>query len=188
MSLRKATSELLQLGRVTLRLLSLGGLFLALFTFPGTIAKGAGEWLPENDRIEVNLSGIFQDVHGNSVSFDQFGNDVLMLNFWATWCGPCLIEMPSMASLSQEFEKKGLRVVAISDEDEATVSHFVGQNPYPFTFLIDREGKLSERLRVWALPLTIILDRNGKLTYFHQGAQIWDTPDMKRRLAQLVKE
>ena len=188
MSLRDATSELLPPARVAVRLLSLGGLFLALFTLPGKIARGAGEWLPENDRIEVNLSGTFHDVEGNSVDFEEFRNDVLMLNFWATWCGPCLIEMPSMASLYEEFENKGLRVVAISSEDEATISHFVDQNPYPFTFLIDREGKLSERLRVWALPLTIILDRNGKLTYFHQGAQIWDTPDMRKQLGQLIKE
>ena len=93
-----------------------------------------------------------------------------------------------MASLYEDFGSKGLHVVAVSNEDSETVRHFVDQNPYPFTFLIDSEGRLSERLRVWALPLTIILDRNGKLTYFHQGAQIWDTPDMKRRLGQLVRE
>jgi peroxiredoxin len=154
----------------------------------GTSATAAGEWLPENDRIEVNLSGTFKDVEGNSVDLEDFRNDVLMLNFWATWCGPCLIEMPSMASLSEEFSGKGLRIVAVSDEDEATISRFVDQNPYPFTFLIDREGRLSQKLKVWALPLTIILDRNGKLTYFHQGAQLWDTPEMKRRLGKLVKE
>jgi thiol-disulfide isomerase/thioredoxin len=148
----------------------------------------AGEWLPENDRIEVNLAGTFQDVEGNSVNLDEFRDEVLMLNFWATWCGPCLVEMPSMASLYEGLGDKGLRVVAVSDEDAATVRYFVDQNPYPFTFLIDREGKLSERLRVWALPLTIILDRSRKLTYFHQGAQNWDTPEMKRRLRQLVKE
>jgi len=151
-------------------------------------SMAAGEWLPEHERIEVNLSGTFQDVRGNSVQFDDFRNQVLMLNFWATWCGPCLIEMPSMAALHEEFEGQGLHVVAVTNEDEETVRRFLEQNPYPFTFLIDQEGRLSERLRVWALPLTIILDRNGKLTYFHQGAQLWDTPDMKREVRQLVRE
>jgi peroxiredoxin len=148
----------------------------------------AGEWLPENERIDVNLAGTFYDVRGNKISFDKFRNEVVMLNFWATWCAPCLIEMPSMASLSEEFEGKGLHVVAISNEDQETISHFVDRNPYPFTFLIDRDGSLSQRLGVWALPLTIILDRNGKLTYFHQGAQHWDTPHLRKLIGQLVKE
>ena len=128
------------------------------------------------------------DVEGNKISFDKFRNEVLILNFWATWCGPCLVEMPSMASLFEVFQDKGLHVIAISDEDEETIRYFIDQNPYPFTFLIDRQGRLSERLGVWALPLTIILDRNGKLTYFHQGAQLWDTPDLKKRIGQLVRE
>jgi peroxiredoxin len=151
-------------------------------------ALAAGEWLLEHERIEVNLTGTFYDVEGNKIDFDRYRDEVLMLNFWATWCPPCLIEMPSMAALSEEFQDRGLHVVAISNEDEVTIGHFVKQNPYPFTFLIDRGGKLTERLGVWALPLTIIIDRNGKLTYFHQGAQLWDTPDLKERIRQLIKE
>lgn len=155
---------------------------------PNTAAVAAAQWLPKNDRIEVPLTGSFLDVEGNSISFDQFPDEVLMLNFWATWCTPCLMEMPSMASLHEEFGKKGLRVVTVTEEDEATVRQFVDQNPFPFTFLIDREGKLNERLKVWALPLTIVLDRDRKLTYFHQGARAWDTPDIRERMSQLVRE
>lgn len=188
MSLRESIPPKLVLTFGAMLLFVMLSLFWVLPYLAGTTAMAAGEWLPEHERIEVNLAGTFHDAEGNKISLDKYRNEVLMLNFWATWCGPCLIEMPSMASLSEQFESKGLQIVAISNEDEETIRRFRDQNPYPFTFLVDREGKLTERLGVWALPLTIILDRNGKLTYFHQGAQLWDTPDLMRRIEQLVRE
>ncbi|MGW8178559.1 MAG: TlpA family protein disulfide reductase, partial [bacterium] len=174
--------------KCVLSLVRMGFCSLFIILQVSTSSLLAGEWLPENDRIEVDLSGKYRDLEGNSISFAGFTDDVLMLNFWATWCGPCRIEMPSMAKLHEALEGKGLRIITITEEDEQTVRLFLEQNPYPFTFMIDPQGTLSERLRVWAVPLTIILDRNRKLTYFHQGPMNWDTPDMKKRLRRLVKE
>jgi peroxiredoxin len=98
------------------------------------------------------------------------------------------MEMPSLASLQEEYRAKGLRIVAVTEEDLSTVSMFVERNPFPFTVLVDSKGKLSERLGVWALPLTLILDKNRKLVYFHQGARLWDTPDIEEELNRLVSE
>ena len=175
--------------RTTLILFVLAGFlsFLASY-FPGQKVGAASLFLPKNERLEVNLSGTFEDVDGKSVSFDRFEDEVVLLNFWATWCMPCLIEMPSMAQLQEEFGGKGLRIVAISDEDELTIRQFHKENPFPFTFLIDRERVLFERLRVFGIPLTIILDRDGKLTYFHRGMQVWDTPEIRQGLSQLIDE
>lgn len=152
-----------------------------------TLAQSS-PWLEKDARIPVDLSGSFFTVDGEETSLSEFSDDVLFLNFWATWCGPCRAEMPSIAALQEKLGRDGLRVLAVTDEDFPVVESYLKSNRFPFTVLIDQEAKLSGRLRIWAVPWTLILDKERNLVHFHSGARRWDTPDVVANLEQILSE
>lgn len=166
----------------TLTVLVVGGL-AGLFHPVEAVA-----WLPRDQRIPIDLSGVLHSVAGDPVELRHFEEDVLVVNFWATWCAPCLVEMPSMANLHDRYRRRGVRVVAITDEESQTVRRFLDQNPYPFTILIDHDGDMAGRLGIWAVPWTLVLDSRRRLVHFHQGARRWDTPDVLQSLDRILSE
>jgi thiol:disulfide interchange protein len=94
------------------------------------------EWIPAGKRQPIDLSGDFSTLDGQKVALIQQRNQVLFLNIWATWCGPCRAEMPDMAALYEDLSDEGLAMVAVTDEDAPAVRHFLKRNPYPFTILL----------------------------------------------------
>jgi len=149
----------------------------------------AGEvWLQPDQRISVDLSGKLLTLDGAETELRSFDESVLLVNFWATWCGPCLAEMPSMESLQKQLGGKGLRIVAITDEDPETVKAFLAVHPYSFSVLLDRDGSLTQRLNIWSIPWTLVLDRKRRLVHFEQGARLWDTPNIPTNLKSLLSE
>ena len=97
-------------------------------TSPVVDSKEVG-WVGPRDRQKLDLSADLKTMDGKSVTLSHFENKVLFVNFWATWCGPCRAEMPSMSSLFHSLKKQGLDMVAISDEDPRVVRHFLETNP-----------------------------------------------------------
>jgi len=150
--------------------------------------SGSSVWLEKDQRISVDLSGDLLTLAGKTVSLRELEGKVLFLNFWATWCGPCLAEMPSMSVLHEELGREGLEVVAITNEHPETVKYFLERNPMPFQIFIDEDDSLARRLRIWSIPMTLILDKNRKLVHFHQGARLWDTPEVIENLGLVLKE
>jgi thiol-disulfide isomerase/thioredoxin len=154
-----------------------------------SIAPTFGQnWLKPDQRVEVDLSADLLTVDGKPVKISDFDERVLMVNFWATWCGPCRIEMPSIEALEKELSRKSFRILAITDEDPATVRAYLARAPYDFTILIDKNGILADRLRIWSIPMTLVLDSHRRLVHFHQGARPWDTPDIIENLRRLLSE
>lgn len=146
-------------------------------------------WLDGAEREEVDLSGTLHTVDGKEIALSELrGDNVLFLNLWATWCGPCRAEMPAMATLYQKLKDKGLTMVAVSDEDTQTVRDYLQENSYPFTILVDSDNVLGERFEVYAIPTTLVLDNQGRLVRRHTGADEWDSPEMIERFRQLVAE
>ena len=150
--------------------------------------SGFSVWLDRDQRISVDLSGELLTLNGKTKTLKDLQGKVLFLNFWATWCGPCLAEMPSMAVLHDELEDEGLEIVAITNEDPETIKYFLERNPMPFEILIDEDDRLARRLRILSIPMTLILDKRGKLVYFHQGARLWDSPDVIENLETVLNE
>jgi len=145
------------------------------------------EWLPEEERRPVDLSGTFLRPDGQETAL--VGNahgEAVFLNLWATWCGPCLEEMPSMAALHEKLAGKGLRMVAVSDEDPETVRLFLEDYPYPFEVLLDPESLLMQRFEVIGIPTTLIIDPQGRLALLHTGASHWDTPGVVEQFDLLL--
>ena len=128
------------------------------------------------------------DVHGKKVSLSGFSGKVVILNFWATWCGPCEAEMPSLNNLYQEFQSKGLAVIAISvDPTEKSVLSFIAEKKLAFPVLMDKNKEVYfDSYAVMGLPTTFIIDRSGVLIEKIMGEQEWDSAKMKEKILKLL--
>ncbi|MGO9015624.1 MAG: peroxiredoxin family protein [Dissulfurispiraceae bacterium] len=128
------------------------------------------------------------DVHGKKVSLSEFKGNVVILNFWATWCGPCKAEMPSLNNLYLEFKNKRLVVLAISvDPTERPVLSFIADKKLALPVLMDKTKEVYfDSYAVMGLPTTFIIDKNGVLIQKILGEQDWDSPQMKEKILNLL--
>lgn len=103
-----------------------------------------------------------QDLEGNEVSLSSLRGNPILLNFWATWCPPCRLEMPFIQEVYQEWTDKGLVILAIDmGESTATVREFMQNNNYTIPVLLDTRRVVSQKYNVTAIPTTFFIDRNG---------------------------
>jgi peroxiredoxin len=120
--------------------------------------------------VEIQLKDIF----GNTVSLSDYRGNVVFLNFWATWCPPCVIEMPSMQKLHRWFKDKNFVMVAInSQETDARVKSFFDKYKLSFTALLDSSGETW--FDVNAFPTTFVLDKQGRIIGRALGPREWDS-------------
>lgn len=98
---------------------------------------------------------------------DQKGK-VVLVNFWATWCGPCKMEMPDLIALQSEYASKGFTVIGLADDDLAHVADFVPKAGLNYPVMIKPEGA-QEAYGATGLPTSVLVDRNGKVVYAMQG-------------------
>jgi peroxiredoxin len=107
-----------------------------------------------------------ETLDGKKVSLSSYKGQVVLLSFWATWCGPCKQEMPEMQTLYDNLKSRGLTVVAVDVmEDKDTVSRFVKENKYTFPVLLDTNGSTagSSMYGVSAIPTNYVIDRTGRI-------------------------
>jgi len=113
--------------------------------------------------------------------------DVILLNFWATWCPPCRQEMPSMVELSKEYAAKGLKVVAVSvDRDGKALNDFVKEYQLPFLVLHDVDSTVAESYGVYRYPETFLIDREGRVQAHLVGAIEWMSAPMRAKIEGLL--
>ncbi|MHB8381901.1 MAG: TlpA disulfide reductase family protein [Candidatus Binataceae bacterium] len=130
-----------------------------------------------------------EQLNGATLSLDQLKGKVVFLNIWATWCGPCREEMPSMETLYDELKgNKDFVMLAVSQDTKgrSVVAPYVAKNGYHFTILLDPENKVGESYDVSGVPETFIIDRKGQIVAHHMGAFDWSRPDVKDALKQLL--
>ena len=135
----------------------------------------AGLPLLDTNRDTKNFT--LKTLDGKQVSLDDLRGKVVFLNFWATWCGPCRQEMPSMEALYQRFKNSGLEFAAVDImEKETDVGAYIKQNNLNFPIALDLDGNVSKNYRIQAVPATFIINRNGKIILSTVGARNWNTP------------
>lgn len=116
---------------------------------------------------------------GLTVSPTDFGGKILVLNFWATWCPPCVDEMPSLDAFQAKLKNEGVVVLGISvDEDEATYRGFLKAHGVSFLTARDPEAEISDRFGTYRYPETYIINANGKVVQKVIGQTVWDNEQM----------
>jgi len=125
---------------------------------------------------------------GGEVDLASHRGKVVLLNFWATWCPPCVAEMPSLERLHRALGPEGLAVVTVStDEDEEVLREFVAELGLTLPVLLDPGGRVAAgAYRTTGYPETFVLDRSGVLLRHHVGPAEWDTPEALANFRELI--
>ena len=130
-----------------------------------------------------------QDLNGVPHTSGRFRGKVVLLNFWASWCPPCLREMPSMERLRLKMAGRPLEIVALdSAETRDEVSTYLSRMPLGFPVLLDPDGSNTRRWKVFALPSSFLLDAEGRVRYILTGPTEWDEGEALRVIESLLAE
>ena len=132
---------------------------------------------------------LLQTLDGREIHLSDYRGHVVFLNFWATWCGPCKIEMPAIEKLYREFRPKGLAVVAVSSDSEgaAVTRPYRDSLGLSFTIAHDPEMLVGRLYGVHSLPLTFLVNREGVITHQIFGARDWDDTEARSGIRQLLQ-
>ena len=103
------------------------------------------------------------ELNGKTWTLKELRGNVVVVNFWATWCPPCRKEMPDLETLYKQFKDQGLVILAISDEDAGKVRPFVAEQKVTYPILLDPGRKVNELFQIEGIPKTFVYDRGGKL-------------------------
>ena len=126
---------------------------------------------------------------GSTVKLSDLKGQVVMINFWATWCGPCRQEMPLLGQLQSKYEPLGFTLLGVNVEPDSAgaVSWLKGMN-VDFPILFDRKNAVAESFGVEGMPSSVFIDRAGNVRYVHRGYQPGDESKYADMIRSLVKE
>ena len=126
---------------------------------------------------------------GGRASLTNHRDKLVVLNFWATWCQPCTVEMPSLEALWQRYRDRGLIVVGVSVDrgaPKALLEPYVRNLKLTFPILLDPDSKTSDRWRVTALPATFLVRPGGEVAGMAMGAREWNSDEMRALVERLL--
>lgn len=107
---------------------------------------------------------------GENLRLSELRGEVVMINFWASWCGPCRQEMPILSELHDKYKSMGFTVLGVNvEENSAEARKLLKEMPVSFPVLFDNESTVSKQYDVVAMPSTVLVDRNGNMRYLHKG-------------------
>lgn len=159
-------------------------LFL-IFTFsPLSLSQEAGKGLTRLPDAPSAPNFVLNDIDGDQYQLSEYRGQVVIINFWATWCPPCRDEMPSMQRAWEQLEQEGIYMLGINvGEDEDTIFQFTADYPVEFPLLMDSDSSVINQWPVRGLPTTFVVDPKGQIIYRAIGGRAWDEP----ALLELVK-
>lgn len=138
-------------------------------------------------------------IDGGDVSLAALRGRPVVVNLWATWCAPCVREMPALQRVYERYRERGLEVVAVAVDDQpgerqpdgrivGLVSQFVEEHGLTFTVAVDPTGETERQFATEFLPTTVLVDRAGRIRAKEVGARDWDEPPYLDMIEALVKE
>lgn len=126
---------------------------------------------------------------GDSVSLQSLKGQVVMINFWASWCGPCRQEMPLLDQMYKRYSSLGFTLLGVNVEaNTQDAEKWLAKTPVTFPVLFDKENKVSKLYDVNAMPSTVFIDRKGNVRYLHRGYKPGDEGEYLNQIRALLKE
>lgn len=138
------------------------GAFLVIFS-AGSLASSSLEG-------QVAPDFVLRSASGENLRLSEYRGDVVMINFWATWCGPCRQEMPLLDELYERYQRVGFSLLGVNiDDDSRRAMKMVQELGVKFPVLFDENKDVSKLYKVDAMPVTILVDREGRVRHVHHG-------------------
>jgi thiol-disulfide isomerase/thioredoxin len=156
--------------------------------FAGTTTKKENQYSSYEDLF---LKGQFETTEGKKIEISKLSSPVVIYNFWASWCNPCLEEMPSLISMKKKFKDEDVQILAFNTDEEEQLKNInkivkklnIKQE---FNIIADKNTKIAESFKVTAIPVTIIFNR-GKVVHFSNGPMDFDSPEMIEKMKKWIK-
>ncbi|WP_338543830.1 TlpA family protein disulfide reductase [Paenibacillus tundrae] len=155
----------------------------------GTVAVLAGVWAvfqglspSQTQRVGAIESGAIApdfmapNSVGDQVSLSDYRGKVVMINFWASWCTPCVREMPLLHQTAEMHQEDVETLFVNVGESKGTIQEFMNEQQFDFPVIVDVTGKISTMYRITGLPATMVIDREGKFSHILHGELTNDTP------------
>ena len=126
---------------------------------------------------------------GKNIKLSELRGQVVMINFWASWCGPCRQEMPLLEQLYKKYKPMGFTLLGVNVEENSNdaIKWLKGME-VSFPILFDNESKVSDGYNVSAMPTTLIIDRDGNMRYYHRGYMPGTEDEYQQQIRALLKE
>ena len=141
------------------------------------------EYKGSNKPLAINL----EDAYGNTVVKNNFKGQVTIINFWATWCPPCVQEIPSLNRLKKKMKGYPFELISINyAEDKKTILEFMKKVNVEFPVLLDKDGEFAIKWNVITYPSTFVIDKNGDIKYGVNAAIEWDSPEFVKKIKSLL--
>lgn len=126
---------------------------------------------------------------GKNLKLSEMAGNVVLINFWASWCGPCRQEMPLLNDLHNKYKPLGFTVLGVNVEEHADSARgFLSDFPVDFPVLLDNRNKVSKLYNVVAMPTTVVVDRDGNMRFLHKGYKSGDEEKYRQMVKKLVRE
>ncbi|GEA11510.1 TlpA disulfide reductase family protein [Alteromonas sp. KUL49] len=160
---------------------------IVIFLFGVTLATST-----EADEPQVNMPApdfTLKSRDGNNLRLAEEVGNIVIVNFWASWCGPCREELPAFEALYQDYVDLGVTVLAVNvDDDSAKAQSMLADMDISFPVLYDPNGDVSELYDVSAMPTTVMIDRNGDTRLIHKGYKSGDEKQYEKAIKLLLRE
>jgi peroxiredoxin len=126
---------------------------------------------------------------GKNIKLSEQRGNVVLLNFWASWCGPCRQEMPLLDKLHNRYKRLGFTVLGVNvEQDTSKANRYLQDVKVSFPILFDPNNTVSKRYDVSAMPTTVIIDRNGNMRYLHKGYKPGYEKEYQKQVRALLRE
>jgi len=126
---------------------------------------------------------------GKNLKLSEHRGEVVLLNFWASWCGPCRQEMPYLEQMQERYSSYGFTVMGVNVEEDSSKARKMLQDiSVSFPILFDTRNTVSKAYKVAAMPTTVIIDRDGNMRYLHKGYKAGDEATYKQWVKKLIRE
>jgi len=126
---------------------------------------------------------------GENIRLSELRGEVVLINFWASWCGPCRQEMPILSELHNKYKALGFTVLGVNvEEDPSKAKKLLQDSPVSFPVVFDSESVVSKQYDVVAMPSTVLVDRDGNMRYLHKGYKSGLEAVYQQQVRELIRE